>query len=110
MRSTVAAVQRELTSPQGLVYRNDMHGAVGSEGTFAICSFWLADNLVLQGDLDGAHRLFDLVNSFANDLGLFSEQIDPASGAQLGNFPQAFSHAGHIRTAVNLQRANNEPA
>jgi GH15 family glucan-1,4-alpha-glucosidase len=110
MRSTVSAIQRELTAPQGLVYRNDMHGPLGSEGTFAICSFWLADNLVLQGDLDGARRLFDLVKSFANDIGLFSEQIDPASGAHLGNFPQAFSHLGHIRTAVNLQRANKELA
>ncbi len=106
MRSTIAALRRELTSPQGLVYRNDMHGPLGSEGTFAICSFWLAENLALQGDLDGARRLFHLVKGFANDLGLFSEQIDPTSGAQLGNFPQAFSHLGHIRTALSLQRAN----
>ena len=105
MRSTIAAIERELMAANGLLYRNFMHGPRGSEGTFAICSFWLADNFAYLGELERARDLFNHVKSFANDLGLFSEEIDPETGDLLGNFPQAFSHLGHISTAVNLQRA-----
>ena len=102
MRSTIEAIERALTSGDGLVYRSFMHGPQGSEGTFAICSFWLADNLLLLGQRDRARRLLDHVMSFANDVGLLSEEIDPRTGDLLGNFPQAFSHLGHIGTAMRL--------
>ena len=105
MRSTVATIERELMSTEGFVYRNAMHGPLGSEGTFAVCSFWLADNYVLQGELGKARRLFERVKGQANDLGLFSEEFDPKTGQLLGNFPQAFSHVGHIGSAVNLHLA-----
>ena len=107
MRSTIAAIERELTSPEGFVYRyrNFDDGLVGGEGTFTICTYWLADNLIALGDLDRARSLFEKLKGYANDLGLLSEQIDGASGELLGNFPQAFSHMALINTAVMLRRA-----
>ena len=107
MRSTIEAIERELTSPQGFVYRykdfND--GLAGGEGVFMICTFWLADNLIALGELERARDLFEKLRGCANDLGLFSEEIDPATGEMLGNFPQAFSHLGFINTAVQLHEA-----
>ena len=105
MRSTIAAIERELTSDDGLVYRNFMHGERGSEGTFLICSFWLTDNLIMLGEVERARALFDRLTGYANDLGLFSEEIDGRTGEMLGNFPQALTHFGHIGAAVNLRRA-----
>ena len=107
MLATIRATQRELTSPQGFVYRyrgfND--GLPGDEGTFNICSFWLCDNLIMLGELDEATALFERLLGHTNDLGLMSEEIDPHSGDMLGNFPQAFSHLSIINTAIQLQRA-----
>lgn len=107
MRGTIDAIQRELTSPQGFVFRYHGldDGLQGGEGTFTICSFWLADNLIAIGEVEQARRLFEKVCSSGNDLGLFSEQFDPATLAMLGNFPQAFSHLGLINTAVRLDEA-----
>ena len=107
MRSTIECIERELTSPQGYVYRyRDFDdGLRGDEGTFTICTFWLADNFIALGELDKARDLFDKLRGCANDLGLFSEEIDPQNGQMLGNFPQAFSHMALINTAVQLQRA-----
>lgn len=105
VRGTVEAVQRELTSEEGFVYRNDMHGPRGSEGTFAICTFWLVESLVLLGEVPRARALFDRVTACANDVGLFAEQIEAGTGAALGNFPQALTHIGHILAAVRLRAA-----
>jgi len=107
MRSTIRAVQKELTSPQGFVFRyTDFDdGLGGSEGSFTICTFWLADNLIQLGELDEARKLFDSAMGCANDLGLLSEEFDTTTGAMLGNFPQAFSHLAMINTAVHLQQA-----
>ena len=105
MRSTIAAIERELTASNGLVYRNTEHGPLGTEGTFGICTFWLVDNLVFLGEIDRARELSRTVLSHANDVGLFSEQIDPRSGELMGNFPQAFTHLGHINSSLNLDRA-----
>jgi alpha,alpha-trehalase len=104
MRSTVAAIRERLTA-HGLVYRylND-DGVAGGEATFAFCSYWLVDNLALQGRLDEACELFAHVNSFASDLGLLSEQIDPASRELLGNYPQGFTHLGLIHSALTIER------
>ncbi len=107
MLSTIRAIERELTTPEGFVYRyqgfND--GLEGSEGTFTICSFWLADNLIALGELDRARDLMEKLLASANDLDLFSEETDSKTGQMLGNFPQAFSHLGFINTAVQLDKA-----
>jgi GH15 family glucan-1,4-alpha-glucosidase len=109
MRSTIAAIERELTSAQGFVYRyrNFDDGLTGDEGAFTICTYWLADNLIALGELERARSLFEKLKAHANDLGLLSEQIDGVSGEMLGNFPQAFSHMALINTAVMLHRAEH---
>lgn len=104
MLGTVDLIQRELTR-DGLVYRyRTEDGIQGDEGTFTICSFWLVDNLALQGRHDEAQELFDRLCSFSNDVGLYSEEIDPDTGRFLGNFPQAFTHLALINAAINIQQ------
>ncbi len=107
MRATIEAIERELTSPEGFVfrYKRDDDDVAGREGTFAICTYWLADNLIALGDLQRARALFDKLRDSANDLGLFSEETEPETGAMLGNFPQAFTHLAFINTAVQLHEA-----
>jgi alpha,alpha-trehalase len=110
MRSTIEAIARDLTEA-GLVlrYRNEeglnADGLVGEEGTFVICSFWLVSCLALAGEIERAERLFDQLVGYANDLGLLAEEIDTATGEQLGNFPQAFSHIGLIVAAHAIDKA-----
>jgi GH15 family glucan-1,4-alpha-glucosidase len=70
-----------------------------------ICWFWLVHCLAEAGELERAERLFDRLAGYANDLGLLAEEIDTASGEQLGNFPQAFSHVGLINAAAAIDRA-----
>ena len=106
--ATVEAIQRELTV-DGLVLRYLTHesldGLPPGEGVFLACSFWLADNLCLQGRRDEAHALFTRLAGLANDVGLLSEQYDPVGKRFLGNFPQAFSHIALVNTALNLSTA-----
>lgn len=83
-------------------------GLDGEESPFVICTFWLVDNLALLGRLKEATELFERVLGHANDLGLLAEEIDPETGAGLGNFPQAFSHVGLIGAAMNLAKAANK--
>ena len=105
VRSTVARIQDELTH-DGLVYRyRAADGLPGDEGSFTLCSFWLAEALALEGQMDEAHALFERVLVRANDLGLLAEEIDPATGEQVGNFPQGFSHLALIGAAVDLAAA-----
>jgi GH15 family glucan-1,4-alpha-glucosidase len=108
VRSTVEAIERRLTV-DGLVRRYDpnrtRNGLPGNEGAFLACSFWLADNLLLQGRRKDAHRLFERLLSLRNDVGLLSEEYDPHAKRLVGNFPQAFSHISLINTAHNLSRA-----
>jgi GH15 family glucan-1,4-alpha-glucosidase len=107
MLGTVEAIERELID-DGLVYRyqsseaGTVDGLPAGEGVFLACSFWLADNYVLQGRRDEAVRLFERLTSLANDVGLLSEQYDPLRKRLVGNFPQAFSHVSLINTARNL--------
>ena len=75
------------------------------EGAFTLLSFWLIGNLLYTGRVERAAEYFEQIMSHANHLGLFSEMIDPRTGALLGNFPQAYSHVGLIHTARNLDRA-----
>lgn len=109
MRSTIEAIQEDLTSPQGFVYRYKGFddGLQGGEGTFTICTFWLVNNLIELGEIDQARNLFERLHACANDLGLFSEEINPETGEMLGNFPQAFSHLAFIDNAVELSRAGS---
>jgi GH15 family glucan-1,4-alpha-glucosidase len=109
VKATVAAIDRELGAGGGLIYRylpdKSPDGLVGQEGAFLLCSFWMIDNLVLQGRLDEAQDRFERMCERTNALGLLPEEIDPESGHFLGNFPQAFSHIGLISTGFNLSRA-----
>lgn len=105
MRATVERVQADLTT-HGLVFRyREPDGVAGDEGTFAICSYWLVQNLALQGRVDDARRLFERIGSFASDLGLMSEEIDPVRGMLLGNYPQGFTHLALIHAALAIGRA-----
>jgi GH15 family glucan-1,4-alpha-glucosidase len=115
MRSTIEAIASELTE-DGLVlrYRNEeglnADGLTGEEGTFVICSFWLVSCLAQAGELARAEALFDQLAGYANDLGLLAEEIDPTTGEQLGNFPQAFSHIGLITAAWEIDKARGAQA
>lgn len=108
VHGTVAAIERELIE-DGLVlrYRPDEtdDGLSGKEGTFLVCSFWLADAYCLCGRYEDAEALFARLLSLRNDVGLLAEEYHPRLERQLGNFPQAFSHVGLINTAYNLRRA-----
>ncbi len=110
MRSTIEAIARELTQ-DGFVlrYRNqpglNADGLSGEEGSFVICSFWLASCLARAGEVERAQALFDRISGFANDLGLLAEEIDAPNGELLGNFPQAFSHIGLITAASEIDMA-----
>lgn len=105
---TVAQIERTLMQ-DGLLLRYDSEhstdGVSGNEGTFLVCSFWLADVYVLLGRREEAKALFDRLCGLCNDVGLLAEQYDPRGKRMLGNFPQAFSHIGIINTALNLHRA-----
>jgi len=104
--STLDAISRELVS-DSLVYRYNIaaspDGLEGDEGTFSICSFWYVEALARAGRVDEARLGFEKMLTFANHLGLYSEEIGLA-GDLLGNFPQAFTHLSLISAAVNLDR------
>ena len=103
--ATVEAIQREL-AVDGLVQRYLTHegldGLPQGEGVFLACSFWLADNLCMQGRRHEARELFERLLELSNDVGLLAEEYDPAARRFLGNFPQAFSHVALVNTAFNL--------
>ncbi|MEU5667664.1 glycoside hydrolase family 15 protein [Streptomyces longwoodensis] len=103
---TVDAIRDEL-GHGGLVRRYTTDGATvdglpGDEGTFLVCSFWLADALHMTGRTKEARELFERLAGLANDVGLLSEEYDPVAGRHVGNFPQAFSHIGLVNTALTL--------
>lgn len=105
MRRTSERIDERLAvGPLLYRYRAD-DGLPGAEGAFGICSFWAVECLARQGRIDEAESRFEGLLSFANDLGLFAEEIDPSSGAALGNFPQAFTHVGLINAALTLAAA-----
>jgi GH15 family glucan-1,4-alpha-glucosidase len=126
VRGTVEAVERELLE-DGLLLRyrtmaesddgqaagarpggrkqdraSALDGLPPGEGVFLPCSFWLADCYELLGRHDEAHALFERLVGLSNDLGLLSEEYDPAAGRLLGNFPQAFTHLALVNTAFNV--------
>jgi GH15 family glucan-1,4-alpha-glucosidase len=109
MVGTVHAIERELMR-DGLLLRYPtedpstvkIDGLPPGEGAFLACTFWLADNYALQGQLDEARRIFEHMLGLTNDLGLLAEEYDPHGRRQLGHFPQAFSHVTLVNTAYNL--------
>jgi GH15 family glucan-1,4-alpha-glucosidase len=114
MVATTTAIAQRLSADDGLLYRylhdDSPDGLPGDEGAFLLCSFWLADNLAEQGKVDEAKELYASLCARASPLGLLSEQIDPASGEFMGNFPQAFSHLGVISSGVRIARAMTRAA
>ncbi len=107
--ATTNAIAQNLTDERGFVfrYRHFDDGVGGEEGTFVMCSYWLAENLAMQGRAAAAHALFRRLLEHASPTGLLSEMIDSESGRLLGNYPQAFSHLGLIRTATVLAQYGN---
>lgn len=107
-RRTREAIREQL-GRNGLLYRYQAidDGLPGSEAAFGICSFWGVADLALAGEVDQAETLFARILDYANDVGLFAEEIDPDSGAALGNFPQAFTHVGLIDAALLIEEAKH---
>ncbi|MGA8271330.1 MAG: glycoside hydrolase family 15 protein, partial [Candidatus Sulfotelmatobacter sp.] len=107
MRGTYRAIRQYLSTPDGRLFRFQRPEP---EGTFAICSFWEVEYLAMGGgSLEEAHRLFGELMKYKNDLGLYGEEIDAATGTALGNFPQAFTHVGLIGAALSIaQREKGE--
>jgi GH15 family glucan-1,4-alpha-glucosidase len=107
MLGTVKLIQQRLVG-DGFVARYhtlpDIDGLPPGEGAFLPCTFWLADNLALQGRYAEARAIFERLLAIRNDVGLLAEQYEPISRRLLGNFPQAFSHVALINTARNLTR------
>jgi GH15 family glucan-1,4-alpha-glucosidase len=103
---TIAAIRRELSEGSGLIKRYQTSqtddGLKGSEGLFIACSFWLVDALCAAGQRRDAVDLFERLLGLRNDVGLLSEEWDPAAQRQLGNTPQAFSHFGLVVSALQL--------
>ena len=113
MRKTYQRIRARLSTPNGLLYRYRTGDSPG-EGAFGVCAFWAAEYLALGGGtLEEAERAFEHVLTFANDVGLFAEEMDGITGRPLGNFPQAFTHIGLINAALTIEerrkRGHAEP-
>ncbi|MGH8779060.1 glycoside hydrolase family 15 protein [Paraburkholderia sp.] len=110
---TVAAIEKTLMH-DGFVMRYRTtevdDGLPPGEGTFLACSFWMVDNLALQGRVAEAHAMYERLLALANDVGLLAEEYDPAAGRLVGNFPQAFSHVALVHTGLNLMKHEQEIA
>jgi GH15 family glucan-1,4-alpha-glucosidase len=103
--ATIEAIDREL-GENGHIYRyRSDDGLEGEEGTFVFCTLWMVSALARSGQVERAKERFEMVLSHANDLGLLAEELDPRTGEQLGNFPQAFSHVGVISAALAIEAA-----
>ena len=111
MLTTIDAIERHLTDERGLVLRYRVEeaddGLESDEGSFLLCTFWLAEALALAGEVERARGVFERAAASANDVGLMSEEVDGQTGEMLGNFPQAFSHVGLINAAWAIAQAEN---
>ena len=106
MKSTIDAIARRLTDERGLVYRYlARDGLAGEEGTFLLCTFWLAQAQALAGDVEAATATFEHAVAAINDVGLLAEEVDHRNGEMIGNFPQAFSHIGLVNAAWAITQA-----
>jgi GH15 family glucan-1,4-alpha-glucosidase len=107
VRATVAAVEEQLTDERGFVYRyRDHDGLPGQEGTFLLCTFWLAQAHAMAGEVERARELFETAVAVRNDVDLLAEEY--GDGELLGNFPQAFSHVGLVNAAWAIAEAERE--
>jgi len=110
MRATIDATAQRLTDAHGLVYRYlDAGATAGAEGTFLLCTFWLAQAQAIAGQVEAAITTFEHAIAPMNDLGLLAEEVEPASGEMIGNFPQAFSHIGLVNAAWAIAQAQGYP-
>jgi GH15 family glucan-1,4-alpha-glucosidase len=110
VRSTVRVIQEHLTDRNGLVHRYDLDdGVEGDEGAFLLCTFWLAQVQAMAGELEAATVTFTRAASYANDVGLLAEEVDPERRVMLGNYPQAFSHVGLVNAAWAISQARAHP-
>ncbi|MGE0795350.1 MAG: glycoside hydrolase family 15 protein [Dehalococcoidia bacterium] len=110
VRATIDTIDAHLTDDHGLVYRyRSADGLDGEEGTFGICTYWLAHAFALAGEVDRARTTFEAITGFANDVGLLAEEVDAATGELLGNFPQAFTHIGLVTAANAIAAAEWRP-
>jgi len=101
---TVDTIREHLAAGPGLLYRTSEH--IGQEGAFVACSFWLVEALARLGRVDEASETMERILPYANDLGLFSEEIDPETGELLGNFPQGLSHLALVNAAGAVEDAS----
>ncbi len=109
VQGTINATLKKLTTESGLVYRYlGEDGLAGKEGAFLLCSFWLVKSLALSGRTVEAEDILDKVVKYAGHTGLFSEEVDPDTGKQLGNLPQAFSHIGLINSVLYLEHVKGK--
>jgi GH15 family glucan-1,4-alpha-glucosidase len=112
--ATIDAVAERLTDERGLVYRyrteEGVDGLAGEEGTFLLCTFWLAQALALSGQVERAREVFERAAAYVTDLGLLAEEVDAGTGELLGNFPQAFSHIGLVNAAWAIDQAQRTRA
>jgi GH15 family glucan-1,4-alpha-glucosidase len=111
VRGTIDAIRRDLTAGGPLLYRYPpgQDGLPGTEGAFLPCSFWLVQALARSGRTDEAAELFDALVRLASPVGLFAEEMDPATGHHLGNYPQALTHAALVQAALALRDAQGGP-
>jgi GH15 family glucan-1,4-alpha-glucosidase len=108
VQSTVDAIMKKLTSPEGYVYRYELRTDDGfecGEGAFILCSFWLVDVLAYSGRLKEAREILRNIIKIASPTGLFAEEVNPKTGELLGNYPQAYSHIGLINSALFIEKA-----
>ncbi len=112
--ATMDAIEQRLTDAHGLVYRyrteSGVDGLAGEEGSFLLCTFWLAQALAMSGQVERARVVFERAAAYVNDVGLLAEEVDPATGELLGNFPQAFSHIGLVNAAWEISEAERRRA
>jgi len=111
MKATIDAIAERLTDERGLVYRyRAADGLEGEEGTFLLCTFWLAQAQALAGEVDRARATFERAAAYANDVGLLAEEVDVGGAEMIGNYPQAFSHIGLVNAAWAITEAERRQA
>jgi alpha,alpha-trehalase len=112
MKATIDATAARLTDERGPVYRyRAPDGLEGEEGTFLLCTFWLAQAQALTGEVEQATATFERAVAYANDVGLLAEEVSAGGAEMIGNYPQAFSHIGLVNAAWAIdQAARRQPA
>jgi GH15 family glucan-1,4-alpha-glucosidase len=111
MKATIDATATRLSDERGLVYRyKAADGLEGEEGTFLLCTFWLAQAQALAGEVDQARRTFERAVAYVNDVGLLAEEVEVGGAEMIGNYPQAFSHIGLVNAAWAITQAEEATA